>query len=485
MNYETLMDGRQAHLHERFPSTSFLHKKENVQRLMLWITYYRRNPSRFVEHYLGIKLYLYQHIMLYLLAIFPNFLCVAARSAAKSWIIAVHACKEAILYPGSQIVIASATKGQARLIVSEKIDKLLKPRSPLLQAEIERIKDSQNEIEVVFRNGSSIIVVVANDNARGHRATTLIYEEFRMIKKEIIDGVLSPFLVMRQPDFMKEPEYVQLQEPERSIYISSAWYKSHWMWRYVIKLFTQEMINGSRYCVFGLDYSIAILHNIKSREFMIHEKRTHDPVYWSMEYENQMVSENAKAYFTYEQLNKNRRLKKAFYPRRNLEVLQRQRNRYDIPKQTGEIRIVSCDIAMESGANNDNSVFSCLRLLPESQEYKVLDVTGEHLEIKRGYRIQLVYLEPMHGGETTKQAIRIKQLFEDFNADYCVLDGRNAGRLMPTHMETYEKTARKKTETLRCQSEWKAVCKSTVTRNAYELKLNDFQNITLARVRAA
>ena len=33
----------------------------------------------------------------------------------------------------------------------------------------------------------------------------------------------------------------------------------------------------------------------------------------------------------------------------------------------------------------------------------------------------------VHGGETTKQAIRIKQLYTDFNADYCVLDGRNAG----------------------------------------------------------
>ena len=428
MDYDALMDEKQAHLHEKFPSTSFLHKKENVQKLLLWVTYYRRNPSRFVEHYFGIKLYLYQHVMLYLLSLFPNFCAICARSAAKSYLVAIHACKEAILYPASQIVIASATKGQARIIVSEKIEKLLKPRSPLLQEEIERVKDSQNEIEVIFKNGSSIIVVAANDNARGHRATVMIYEEFRMISKTIIDSVLSPFLVMRQPDFLKEPEYAHLTEPEKSIYISSAWYKSHWMWKDIVKPFAHEMATGGRYCVYALDYSIAILHNIKSREFMIHERKTHDPIYWLIEYENQMVAENAKSYFSYEQLDKNRRLKKAFYPRRNVDVLQRQRgNKYDIPKQVGEKRILSCDIAMEGGANTDNSVFSCIRLLPESQEYKVMDTTGEHIEIKRGYRRQVVYIESVHGGETTKQAIRIKQLFDDFNADYCVLDGRNAG----------------------------------------------------------
>lgn len=428
MNYDALMDEKQAHLHEKFPSTSFLHKKENVQKLLLWITYYRRNPSRFVEHYFGIKLYLYQHVMLYLLALFPNFCAVCARSAAKSYLLAIHACKEAILYPGSQVVIASATKGQARIIVSEKIEKQLKPRSPLLQAEIERVKDSQNEIEVIFKNGSSIIVVAANDNARGHRATIMIYEEFRMISKEIIDSVLSPFLVMRQPDYLKEPEYAHLKEPEKSIYISSAWYKSHWMWKDIVKPFAQEMIAGGRYCVYALDYSIAILHNIKSFEFMIHERKTHDPIYWLIEYENQMVAENAKAYFSYEQLDKNRRLKKAFYPRRNLDVLNHQmKNRYDMPKQPGEIRIVSCDIAISGSSDADNSIFACIRLLPESQRYEVMDTTGNHFEMKRGYRRQVVYVEPLHGVEAFKQAIRIKQLYADFDADYCVLDGRNVG----------------------------------------------------------
>ena len=105
----------------------------------------------------------------------------------------------------------------------------------------------------------------------------------------------------------------------------------------------------------------------------------------------------------------------------------RTRKINEIPRQQGEIRIISCDIATEGGDSNDNSIFSCIRALPESMEYKTSDVNGEHIEVKQGYRRQVVYMEPQTEFETTKQAIRIKQLFTDFDADYCVLDTRNAG----------------------------------------------------------
>ena len=216
MDYEALMDGRQKHVHEHFSPNSKLNDPEFVKKLLDWITFWRRNPSRFVQRYFGITLYLYQHIILYLMDIFPSICIVAARSAAKSFIIAVYACKEAILRPGSLIVVASATKKQARLIVSEKIAKEILPRSPLLQQEIKTIKDNQNDIEVKFNNGSSIVVLVANENVRGYRATVFIYEEFRMIVKSIIDTVLSPTLFQRQIPFRR----VQRTErgTERNLY---------------------------------------------------------------------------------------------------------------------------------------------------------------------------------------------------------------------------------------------------------------------------
>ena len=428
MNYEAVMDERQKHLHEHFPSSSKLNDPEFVKKFMDWITFWRRNSGRFVQRYFGITLYLYQHIILYLMDIFPSICIVAARSAAKSFIIAVYACKEAILRPGSLIVVASATKKQARLIVSEKIVKEILPKSPLLQEEIKTIKDNQNDIEVKFKNGSSIVVLVANENVRGYRATVFIYEEFRMIVKHVIDTVLSPTLFQRQIPFrIKYPdEYEELMEEPKEIYISSAWYKSHWMWDYM-KLVVKDMLEKGKSVLIGMDYSIALKHQIKTRDFLIKERKKLDKVAWTIEYENLMVAENAHAYFTYDMLNRNRVLKRPFYPRKNEDVLTKTKNKYAIPKQPGEVRVISCDIAMVGGKENDNSIFSCIRALPESKEYKVSDTSGDHIEIKQGYRRQVVYMEPQDNLETTAQAIRIKQLFTDFDADYCVLDTQNAG----------------------------------------------------------
>lgn len=425
------MDERQAHVHENFPTGSWLSDPEHVARVMEWVTYWRRNAARFIEYYFGVTLFMYERIILFLMEFYPSICIVAARSSAKSYIIALFACKEAILKPGSIIVIGSATKKQARLIVSEKIKKNIMPGSPLLQQEIASIRDSANEIEVIFHNGSSIIVVVANDNSRGYRANVLIYEEFRMITKYVVDSVFSPFLIARQAPFMQMQikEYEALREEPKEIYISSAWYCSHWMWG-TIKGFTNDMLTNGASLMIAMDYSVLLAHGIKTVSYLQKERRKMDSITFAIEYENRMIRENTKAYFTRDMFTKNSVLKNPFYPRSNEEVLSRARRKTAMPKQPGEIRIVSCDMAFEGGSKNDNSIFSLIRALPERKEYKMQDSHGDRIEVEDGYRRQLVYLEPVSEFETSKQAIRIKQLYEDFEADYCVLDARNGGILI-------------------------------------------------------
>jgi hypothetical protein len=84
-------------------------------------------------------------------------------------------------------------------------------------------------------------------------------------------------------------------------------------------------------------------------------------------------------------------------------------------------------MAFIENKNNDNSIFTCIRGLPESTTYTVQSESGSSVEVKQGYRKSVPYLESVQGGDTVVQAIRIKQLYEDFEADYVVLDMRNAG----------------------------------------------------------
>ena len=360
--------------------------------------------------------------MLYLMGICQFIVVIACRAAAKSFIVALYACCRCITRPYTKIVLASATKGQAKLIVSEKIKNELMNMSYMLRQEIKDVKDNQNEVIVFFRNGSTITVVPASENGRGYRSHCCIREEFRQIKKEIDDSILSPFQTVRQAPYMLREPYSsmkELQEDPVDIYISSSWLDNgHWMWDIVDRAYA-DMLDGKESCLLAFDESITLRHNIRTMRQMKQEKKKQDPLTWRIEYLNERVKENTDAFFPFEIINQNQVLKRAFYPRKTQDYISNIKNKHAIPKQDGEIRIVACDIAMIDNKNNDNSVFSCLRLLPE-----VINI--EHKN-RQGYRIQVPYLESHRGGETTKQAIRIKQLYEDFDADFVVLDTRNAG----------------------------------------------------------
>lgn len=75
-----------------------------------WTAFYRANPHRFAKEYLLLNLYLYQVILLWAMNRYNFFMYIAARGQGKSYIIAVYCIIRAILYPNSNIVVASGTK---------------------------------------------------------------------------------------------------------------------------------------------------------------------------------------------------------------------------------------------------------------------------------------------------------------------------------------------------------------------------------------
>lgn len=440
------MDEYQKIVYKKFPAHSWLSNKNNFERIIDYVTFYRRNIPVFVEHYLKIPLHWYQIIWLYLLNMYISVVIIAGRASAKSFVIAIFSCAKCILYPNTKVVIASGSKKQASLIVKEKIQKELMPKSENLRREIETIKTSTNDIEVVFRNGSSIVVVVGGEGALGYRSTVLIFEEFKRIPKYIVDKVLKPFQMTRPSQFrtneecekygVKYKENDEFLEEAVNIYISSAAPTSHWMGK-LLKDTVSSKYDDNSACMLATDYSIALKHAIKTRAQLIEAKRSTDPITWREEYENEMLREGANSYFTYGLLTKNQTNKKAFYPRRYEDVRNKHKNPYSIPKQPGEIRILACDMAfIERSNKNDNSCFTCIRALPESMTYTSENIDGKVVEVKNGYRRIVPYIEANPGSDVDKQAIRIKQLYYDFEADYCILDTRNGGIL------TYDRLAK-------------------------------------------
>lgn len=420
-------DDRQSELYSKFSPDTFLGNPQNVDHLIQWITFFRRNLHRFVKDYLGITLHWYQMIMIYLMGINDFIVVIASRASAKSFIIALYACCRCILYPNSLIVLSSSTKGQSKLLVSEKIQKELMNLSPALRKEIRKIKDNQNEVIVYFRNHSTITVVPASENGRGYRSNCIVREEFRQIKKSVDDSILSPFQIIRQVPYMKDEYYAnipELQEETIDIYISSSWIDNgHWMWKIVDNAY-EDMLNDKPSCLLAFDESVALKHKIKTQKYFQTEKKKQDDLTWRIEFMNERVRENEHAFFTYSMLQQNQRAKRAFYPRTLIDFKSGKKNPYDMPKQANEVRIVACDMAFIENKKNDNSIYTCMRLLPECTTY---NRDTSETRIDNGYRRVVSYMESIQGGDVTKQAIRIRELFEDFSADYIVLDMRNAG----------------------------------------------------------
>ena len=415
-------DKNQKKLYEKFSKGHWLSYEDHVRQFFIVNTYYRRNIHRFAIDYLGLRLHPFQIIILYLMGI-SNFICIiASRAASKSFLIAIYSCCRAILYPGSPIVLTSGTRGQSKLIVSKKIQEELMGSSPNLRREILKIVSSQVEVEVFFRNGSTISTVTCNENARGHRAVVVVGEEAREIDHHIWETVISPFLYVRQVPFALLKDYQdnpQFKEEPSEIYISSSIEASHWLYK-TAKLSRDGMFKNNGAFFIALDYSITLKHGIRTRKQLIREFSQSDPITIALEYKNFVLRSNTKAYFTYDIVKNCQTLKMPFYPRRNEDVVRKVKNKYTLQKQTGEIRVVACDIAAIDRTANDNSVFTCLRLFPEIINDGVNNAQSE-------FRVQVPYLEGMRGSEIRRQAIRIRQLFEDFEADYIVLDLRNIG----------------------------------------------------------
>lgn len=383
-----------------------------MENIAVWIAYYRANPHRFVLDFMGVNLRPFQCILLWAMMHHEYFMFIAARGLGKTFLSSIYCVTRCILYPGTKIIITAPTKSQG-INVLEKIESEL--MSPLLAREIENINTGNQKPSIDFHNGSWIKVVASNDNARGHRANLLLVDEFVKVDLDIIDSVFRKMLSsQREPKFYSKPEYAEYpREENMEMYLSSAWMKSHWGYN-SMKSFTKQMLRKQtedmlKYFVCHVPYYTTIKEKLLSHKKMISDAQADgfNEMKLAVEMEARWWGESEMAFFNFNKIDTNRVLNKAFQPREITE----QTNIQNPKKEPNEKRILSVDVARMGGNSNDASVFSLLRLIPKNKQYER----------------QLVYMQDMEGVDFETQAIRIRQLFEDFDVDYIALDSKNVG----------------------------------------------------------
>jgi hypothetical protein len=151
--------------------------RKRIDRLKSWITFYRFNPSFFVEHYMGLTLFPYQRFWINLISMSTEFLAISSRASAKSFLIAVYAIARCILYPKTTVALSSSTKAQAGLIIAAYCV-ALRDEYPNVRREISNIVTNQNKWEVTFKNGSIINVVISGEGGRGRENKCFMQHSF-------------------------------------------------------------------------------------------------------------------------------------------------------------------------------------------------------------------------------------------------------------------------------------------------------------------
>lgn len=392
---------------------------QKAQRIMngiaVWCSFYRANPHRFCKDYLNVHLKLFQKILLFMMNISTHFMYIASRGQGKSFLIAVFCCVRCILYPGTQICIASGSRPQA-INVLEKITNILMPGSANLRMEIEEASTNQQNAHITFRNGSIIKVVTANDRARSNRSNILICDEFRMIDLDVVNKVLRKFLTApRHPKYLDKPEYAHLAERNKEFYLSSAWFKSHWSYE-KLKAYCINLVDDSkRYFCCGLPYQMSIRENLLSAEAVADEMSETDfnELNWSMEMECLFYGDNEGSLFSYEDIAANRKIIYPFHPAVVSNLLKDKRARLPA-KQKGELRVITADIALMGSRKHENDATSIFvnQLIPAAGNRYISNV---------------MYTENTEGGITSEQALTLRRYFEDFECDYIGLDTSGVG----------------------------------------------------------
>ena len=387
-----------------------------------WAAYYRSNVIDFCRDYLHLELHLFQKILITMMMYSTVFVWVASRGLGKSFLSAIYCCVRAILYPGSKIVIASGTRGQA-INVLEKIIFELKPMSLELAAEIDDKETQINNTNarIVFRNSSTIKVVTASDSARSNRANVLLLDEFRLIRKDVVDTVLRKFLTQK-----RTPRYAELTKSERmaeydkeknlTLYLSSAYFSDSWAYTKCEDTCRQMIGEKSRQFVCGFPYQLGVHEGVIDKDAILDEmaESNFNEIRFSMEYEAFWWGLSDGSFFDFPSISKNRHIQYPMLPAKFAEKLGNNA-KVKIPvKQNGEKRILSADIALMSSKkhNNDATAIFINQLLPT----------------KAGrYSNNIVYCDAFEGLHTEDQALVIRKLFDEFECDYIVLDCAGVG----------------------------------------------------------
>lgn len=378
--------------------------KAQIPVIRQYVAYWREYPDMFVEFLCGsnpenFKLYFYQRIFLravmrhkFTYATFP-------RGYSKSFLAVLVLMLRCILYPRAHFFVTTGGKEQAAGITREKAEELVK-LIPGLRNEIDwsrgASKASKNEVTYLFKNGSKLDIMAAQQSSRGKRATGGLMEEVILIDQTLLNEVIIPTMVVDRRLADGSNQEAEIANKSQ-IYVTTAGWKNSFAYDKLIQLLIQQIISPGEAMVLGGTWRIPVMEGLQPKNFIQGLKLdgTYNDSSFSREYESEWSGDAENAFFSGEKFDQHRVL------------LQPER---------------------EASGRNSNSQYYILGVdvgrRHDSTEVVVIKVTPQ---VQGSYLKSVVNIIPVGLENFEIQSIAIKRIFYKYKARQIAIDANGLG----------------------------------------------------------
>ena len=369
-----------------------------------YVAYWREYPDKFVDFLCGnnpenFHLFFYQRVFLravmrhrYAYATFP-------RAYSKSFLSVLVLMIRCILYPGSHLFVTTGGKEQAAGIAREKAEEICK-LIPGMKNEIDwsrgATKASKNMVEYIFKNGSKLDIIAAQQSSRGKRATGGLMEECILIDQTLLNEVIIPTMNVdrRLADGSRQED-----EPvnKSQIYVTTAGWKNSFAYEKLIQILIQQITEPGSAIVLGGTWRVPVMEKLLRKSFIEELKLdgTYNDSSFAREYESEWSGDAENAFFSAEKFDKHR-------------VLLQPEYEYSGRSTKSAFYVLGIDVGRK-GCTSEVCVF---KVTPQAQ--------GSSLKT-------LVNLYTWDEEHFEAQAINIKKLFYKYKARQVVIDANGLG----------------------------------------------------------
>lgn len=369
-----------------------------------YVAYWREYPDKFVDFLCGsnpenFHLFFYQRVFLravmrhrYAYATFP-------RAYSKSFLSVLILMLRCVLYPGAHLFVTTGGKEQAAGIAREKAEEICK-LIPGMKNEIDwsrgATKASKNMVEYIFKNGSKLDIIAAQQSSRGKRATGGLMEECILIDQTLLNEVIIPTMNVdrRLADGSRQED-----EPvnKSQIYVTTAGWKNSFAYEKLIQILIQQITEPGSAIVLGGTWRVPVMEKLLRKSFIEELKLdgTYNDSSFAREYESEWSGDAENAFFSAEKFDKHR-------------VLLQPEYEYSGRSTKSAFYVLGIDVGRK-GCTSEVCVF---KVTPQAQ--------GSSLKT-------LVNLYTWDEEHFEAQAINIKKLFYKYKARQVVIDANGLG----------------------------------------------------------